>query len=283
MTENNTKNASLVHKAGKFRIQDNTQKGVENIHFSIFMETDIGREWWKKNNITKKVDAEEPDFLFETSMGKVIGLEITNFIVKTDKYEPAVALRGIANQVCQHFKKTKGIALSLTINFWDKRMWCACTFKELIAAAHDPGFKRLEMKNKDIKQAIIDVLQGDIKPRDLVKRSIEVGSQTFKITATRWNEPYISVSIGSEGMCIEDSFAELQKTIRDKDEKHKKYKEKCEKCDLLVVSDDSSTGNFADFTDQIKSYKFYSAFKNVYLLDLGFDTKVIKLKTKFIS
>jgi hypothetical protein len=62
--------------------------------------------------------------------------------------------------------------------------------------------------------------------------------------------------------------------------------EKCDECDLLVVSDDTRTGNFVFFSDKINKYKLVSAFRNVYLLELesrfrsNSDIKTTKLKNK---
>jgi len=79
MTVNNKnlKNASVIRKGGEYFIQDDGQKGKENTYLSLFMETKTGKEWWDKNKITKKMSSEKPDFIFETSTGKTIGLEIT--------------------------------------------------------------------------------------------------------------------------------------------------------------------------------------------------------------
>ncbi len=280
------KNGSVVFKCGKFRTKENSQKGEENLHFDIFMGTKEGKAWHDDNGIIKKIDSEKPDFVFKTKSGENIGLEITNIIVKSsqyhrEKYEATSALITIANKVCEYFKKNKGISLSLNIDFWDKRKWCARTYKELLTAAYDPGFRHLEAKNKEIKQKIIDTLsKSEITPAGLVKRRIEVGTQIFNVTATRWNEPYTEVCINNAGMCKEDPVEELQQAINSKNDKHIKYLKKCDECDLLVVSDNGHTGNFAIFTNKTENHRFSSSFRNVYLLDLGFHTQVIKLKTK---
>lgn len=286
MKENTTQNISLINKLSDLSPQHSRKKGMENVCLSVFMKNGIGKEWWIKNNITEKIVSEEPDFVFKTKSGKNIGLEITNIIVKSsqyhrEKYEATSALITIANKVCEYFKKNKGISLSLNIDFWDKRKWCARTYKELLTAAYDPGFRHLEAKNKEIKQKIIDTLsKSEITPAGLVKRRIEVGTQIFNVTATRWNEPYTEVCINNAGMCKEDPIEELQQAINSKNDKHVKYLKKCDECDLLVVSDNGHTGNFAIFTNKTENHRFSSSFRNVYLLDLGFHTQVIKFKIK---
>jgi hypothetical protein len=276
----------LAWKGGKRIIKADGQDGLEATYLLLFKDTKEGKDWFYKNKITKTTKEESPDYIFETEGGKNIGLEITNLVIKTDKQQATVALRTIANQVCQHFKKEKGIALCILIDFWDKRKWCARTYKEMMAAAYDPGFRHLEATNKEIKTAIINVLsQQDIKPMGLVKTHIEIGSQIFNITATRWDEPHTEASVNNQGACVEDPFEELQAAITAKNNKFDKYKNKCDECDLLVVVDSDSNGNFVCFSNKIKSHKFESAFRNVYLFDLNpwdDDRKMTKLKTKHI-
>ncbi|MDR3256893.1 MAG: hypothetical protein LBT18_04550 [Endomicrobium sp.] len=81
VNDKNFKNASFCIKGGKFFIQDDGQKGKENTCRLLFMETKTGKEWWDKNKITKKISSEKPDFIFETSTGKTIGLEIVNLVI----------------------------------------------------------------------------------------------------------------------------------------------------------------------------------------------------------
>lgn len=279
------KSTALISKGGRFIIQDNSKKGLEATYLALFTCTEEGKEWLTKNKISTKISNESPDFTFETSNGKTIGLEIVNFIFKSTKYhankhDVTSKLITISNQICQHFKKEKDIALSLLIDFWDKRKWCARTYKEMMEASYDPGFRHLEATNKEIKEALINsISQLDIKPNGLEKTHIEIGSQIFNITVTRWDEPHTSVHINNAGIVKEDPFEELQTLINTKNKKYETYKKKCKECYLLVVSDDSSTGNFCSFSNKTKSHKFISTFKNVYLLNLGFDTKIIKLKT----
>ena len=282
MTENNIKNASVIYKAGKFRIQEDGQKGIENTYLSIFMETDIGKKLIAKNNIVNKVPNETPDFLFKTSAGKTIGLEITNIIAKTDKYYATAALQRIANKICQHFKKENGVALSILIDIYDERR-LSPKWSDHISYRYDPGFKRLEVSEKNIKDAIIaDISKEDFSKLWHRKIWIDLPPHQFIVNYDKMHEPYTSAHVNNSGMCIEDPFLDLQNTINDKNNKYKKYIEKCDECHLLVVSDDSSTGNFTIFSNKINSYEFVSAFKKTYLLDLGshFNIKIIKLKTR---
>ncbi|MDD5022356.1 MAG: hypothetical protein PHR82_09555, partial [Endomicrobiaceae bacterium] len=66
----------------------------------------------------------------------------------------------------------------------------------------------------------------------------------------------------------------------DKNTKYETYKNNCDECDLLIVSDDARSGNFVHFTDKLETHKFKSIFRNVFLLDLGFNNnKITKLQT----
>lgn len=278
LQEHNRQNSSLVYKGGKLIIQEDGQKGLENTYLNFFMETEAWKEWCDKNKATKIIPGESPDFVFETSNGKNIGLEITNLIVKTKWRRATAALQNIANQVCQHFKKEKGIALSIIIDIYDERKFSARS-QDIISYRYDPGFKRLDASKKDIKNAVIKVLSEEvIKPWDVTKKWIKIGFQMFVVTADRMNESYTSAHVNNSGICTEDPFEELQNTINAKNTKYEIYKSKCDECDLLVVFDDS-TGNYAFFTHKISSYEFVSLFRNVYLLNLGNRTST-KLRTK---
>jgi len=280
-------NKKIIRKGGMFIIQDDGPKGTESTYLALFTRAKEGEEWMSKNQITTKISNESPDFIFNTPSGKIIGLEITNFIVRSNEYHAAkhistATLYTIGNQVCQYFKK-KGIALSIVIDIWDPRKW-SVHWSDILEHRYDPGFKDLDASNKEIKDAIIKILlQKPVPSIGVVKESIDIGNQTFCISADRMHEPYTSVYVNNEGACKKNPFEELQATINSKNDKYEIYKNKCNECDLLVVSDDSSTGNFATFTDELNRREFISVFRNVYLLDLGFDTKVTKLKTQAYS
>jgi hypothetical protein len=273
---------NLIRKGGKFIIQNDGQKGSEATCLDFFMQTLEGKKWLHRHNIVNKISEESPDFIFETSTGKTIGLEITNLVIKTDKYHATATLNTIASQVCQHFKKEKDIALSLLIEIYDERKRSWRTKKEYLDYIYNPGFDRLDVPKKKIKDAIIAAIsKEDVPIWGLRKEWIDLSPHKFVITYDRMHEPHTSHHVNNAGMCKQDPFEELQDTINSKNEKYAAYKTRCDECDLLVVSDDGSTGNFAFFTDKIKSYRFISSFKNVYLLDLGMSSaKTIKLKTK---
>ncbi|MDR0399077.1 MAG: hypothetical protein LBH33_04700 [Endomicrobium sp.] len=281
MIENDIKNASFIHKGGKCIIQEYGQKGKENTYIDFFMESEAGKEWYDKNKIISKASCESPDFIFKTSTSKTIGLEIIDLFVQN---KATLVLRTIANKICQYFKKEKGIALSILIDIYDERK-LSHSYQEHLKYLYDPGFKHLEVSEKKIKNTFIaEILKEDIPKFGSHKIYIELPPHKFIVTIDRGDEPYTSVHVNNSGMCIEVSFDELQAVINSKNKKYKRYIEKCNECDLLVVSDDSSTGNFAYFSKKINKYKFDSAFKNVYLLDFGShsDTKTTKLKTKLI-
>lgn len=277
----NCDDTSLIHKSDNAIIQ----KNLENTHFSFFKETKLGQEWHRINEIVKKLDSLHPDFIFETLTGKTVGLELTNLIVQSNKYyidkhEATARLEEIGNKVCQYFKEEKGISLSLIIDIYDPRKWSP-KWKDHIEACYDPGFRHINASNRDIKNAIIEALsEKPIPSFGIVKKWIDIGNQKFCITADRMYEPNTSVRVSNGGVCKDDPFEELQITINNKNAKYVTYKNNCDECDLLVVSDDGSTGNFANFTYKLETHKFTSLFRNVFLLDLGFNNiKVTKLIT----
>ncbi|MDR3256894.1 MAG: hypothetical protein LBT18_04555 [Endomicrobium sp.] len=160
--------------------------------------------------------------------------------------------------------------MSILIDIYDERKFSGNS-QDRLSYCYDPGFKHLEVPENDIKNAIIaEISKEDVPAWGVSKRYyIELPPYKFRINVDRFFEPYTCPAhINNSGMLREDPFDELQGVINSKNEKYKIYTEKCDECDLLVVSDDSSTGNFVLFSDKIKKYKFVSVFKNVYLLEL---------------
>jgi len=271
---------NFTHKGGRFIVQGDRKKGSESTYLNFFIQTFEGKKWLDKNNITKATPEESPDFIFETSTGKTIGLEITELFLKTDKFQATSTLQTIAKQVCRHFKKEKGIALSLIIDIWDERKWNA-NWSDHIDYRNNPGFERLEVPKKKIKDAIIAAIsKEDIPAFGHNKLWIELPPHKFIIDCNRMHEPHTSTFVNNAGMSEEDPFEELQEGINGKNEKYATYKTRCDECDLLVISDGSSRGSYVNFSNKINSHKFFSSFKNVYLLDFGMDgAKTIKLNT----
>jgi hypothetical protein len=52
-----------------------SKKSIENTYLSFFMESEAGKEWYDKNKIVRKISSESPDFIFEMTHEKTIGLE----------------------------------------------------------------------------------------------------------------------------------------------------------------------------------------------------------------
>ncbi|MDR2949951.1 MAG: hypothetical protein LBV71_12180 [Prevotella sp.] len=283
----NTKlpDASIVRKGGKYHIQEDGKKGEENTFLSLFLQSKAGMNWLINNKIidNKPEESESPDYLFTNSQGEKIGIEITKLLIKTDKFEATARLNNIANQVVQYFKKEKGIALSLLIDIYDERK-LSVDWNEILDACDNPGFDKIEVADKKVKDAIIEAItKRGIPERGLKEVTVIVPPHTFIVAYDNvFCSPYTSVHVNNSGVCKDDPFEELQEVIIAKNKKMDKYLEKCDTCYLLVVSEDGSSGNFACFSNKILKYKFDSRFENVYLLDLGVfaENKVVELRRK---
>jgi hypothetical protein len=276
---------NITRKGGKYFLQEDRRKGEENIFISLFLESDAGKKWLVKNKMTdnKPQESESPDFLFTNSQGEKTGIEITKLLNKTDKFEVTARLNAIGKKVVQYFKKEKDIALSVLIDVYDERK-NSVDWNEILDACYNPGFDKIEPQNKKIEDAIIEAItkRGIPKP-GLEKVNVTVPPHTFLVTYDNvFYSPHTSVHVNNSGMCKEDPFEELQNIINSKNKKYESYKKQCQKCDLLIVSDDSSTGNFVCFSNNILNHKFYSRFENVYLLDLGSfaENSIVKLRKK---
>lgn len=263
----------VVHKGGQFIIQDDTKKGTEATYLALFARHKIGEKWMQDNGITTKKACECPDFIFEVPDWSTIGLEIVNFIYKSDKNIATMRLETIAKKVVGHFKQ-RGVPLSLVIDVYDPREWSS-NLAEHMNACYNPGFDHLNASDEELKKAFINALESEgIKPGEITKKWVEAKGQTFIITGSLMHEPHSSCHVNNMGRCIEDPFDEIQNLIDAKNKKIESYKKNCDECDLLLVVDNG----FVCFSDKLQEHRFKSVFRNVYLMDLSCEHKVSKLK-----
>lgn len=80
------------------------QKAKELEQLNSFMLTPIGFKWYQDCFITDNKQGESPDFILKTKLDKVIGIEITEFIVANKNTNYTQALTTIGNQVRQYIK-----------------------------------------------------------------------------------------------------------------------------------------------------------------------------------
>ena len=263
----------VVHKGGQFIVQDDTKKGTEATYLALFACHKIGKKWVDDNGITTKKSCECPDFIFEVSDRPTIGLEIVNFIYKSDKNTATMRLERVGKKIVGYFKQ-KGIPLSLLIDVYDPREW-SLNWKDHIDAHNNPGFDHLNASDEELKDAFISALESDgIKPWGITKKWVDVAGQTFIVNGSLMHDPHTSCHVNNMGRCVEDPFDEIQKLINTKNKKFESYKKNCDECDLLVVVENG----FVHFSDKLQKYKFESVFRNVYLMDLSLGCKVFNLK-----
>lgn len=263
----------VVNKGGQFIIQDDTQKGTEATYLALFVRHKIGERWVQGNGITTKKSCECPDFIFEVPDRPTIGLEIVNFIYKSDKNTATMRLERVAKKVVGFFKQ-KGIPLSLLIDVCDPREW-SLNWSDHIDAHNNPGFDHLNASDDELKEAFITALESEgIKQWGITKKWVDVKGQTFIVNGSLMHEPHTSYHVNNMGRCEEDPFDDVQKTIDSKNQKYESYKKNCDECDLLVVVENG----FVHFSDKLQKHKFNSVFRNVYLMDLSFGCKVTKLR-----
>lgn len=269
----------VVHKGGQFIIQDEGKKGTEATYLALFTRDKVGEQWMNDNGITTKKHREEPDpvpdFVFEVPERPTIGLEVVNFINKSDKNSATMRLERIAKKIVAHFKQ-KGIPLTLLINVFDPREWSA-KWADHLDACVNPGFDHLNASDSELKKEFISALESEeIKEFMVIKRPVTINGQTFILNASQMHAPHTHYHVNNMGRCEEDPFDEIQKIIDDKNKKFQSYKAECDECDLLIVAD----GGFVHLGDELQTHRFESSFRNVFLMDLSFGCNVIKLHIK---
>ncbi len=264
------------------------KKSEERKYLEYFLASDEGKKWYEKNKIISCQETEHPDFIFTTENNQKIGLEITKFIVKSMHGRALQHLMTIGNQACKYAQKQYGLNISILIDKWDKRKWCARTYKEMMEAAYNPGFWDIYNK-KEIKSGIEDIISRNIENLKrwpcFVKESINVQDEYFNISITAFPDMdgKFDCAVNNECYSKENPFDELQEKIDNKNKKIDNYLKKCDKCYLLIYLPDVSKGNYCHFTWKLKGHLFRSKFKSTYLCQWNTifteDNFVLKLKT----
>ena len=176
----------------------------------------------------------------------------------------------IGNQACKYAKKQYGINVSILIDKWDKRKWCARTRQEIMDAIYNPGFWDIYNRTA-IKNGIENIIDRNIENLKrwphLVKESIQVQDEYFNISVSGFENigGKFDCNVNNECYSKEDPFDELQAEIDKKNEKMDSYLEKCDKCFLLVYLPGVSKGNYCHFTQKLSEHTFSSKFEATYL------------------
>lgn len=246
------------------------KKEEEREYLRYFLSSDEGKKWYQQNKIVSYQDDEAPDFVFITENNRRIGLEITKFIVKSHHGRALQHLMSIGNQVCKYAQKHYGLNISILIDRWDRRVWQAGTYKEMMEAVYNPGFWDIYNKQA-IKSGIEQIVDRNIEKLKqwpcFVKESIFVQNEYFNISISGFKnmDDKFDCQVNNECFSKENPFDELQEKIDKKNEKINSYLQKCDKCSLLIYFPDVSMGNYCHFTDELNDHKFYLNFEDVYL------------------
>ena len=246
------------------------KKSEEREYLQYFLSSDEGKKWYQQNKIVSYRDDEAPDFIFVTEDNQKIGLEITKFIVKSRHGRALQHLMSIGNQVRKYAQKRYGLNISILIDQWNRRVWQARTYKEMLEAAYNPGFWDIYNK-RAIKSGIEQIVDRNMEKLKqwpcFVKESIFVQGEYFNISISGFEniDGKFDCQVNNECYSKENPFDELQEKIDKKNEKINNYLKKCDKCFLLIYLPDVSMGNYCHFTDELNNHKFHLNFEDVYL------------------
>lgn len=250
----------------------------EKNYMDLFLQTNEGKKWLKKNKIESIKQGDSPDYIFESQEGKKLGFEITELMIKTPRFMVLTALNSVLKKVCQHFYEKEGVNYHIILDIWDES-----DFILPYKPWYDRLIKKLELSPNDIKNAIIkSMFQKPTQHNPVVKTSVDISPHQFNITYSI--EPYMSAHINVWTDTFEKPIGELQKTIDKKNKKAEKYVDVCDSCAILIVSDYSENLGYANFEPkELKSRRFVSAFKDIFLLEIegsNRNVKTTKLKIK---
>lgn len=277
MKKDKSHSQSILLHSGRLFLVENTKKGREKYYLARFLESEQGKQWIERYHvdIKSKISSERPDFIFTTKNGDKIGLELTSFVLKdsTSKQkshaENIKALYRVGNKVVEYFLQKKNIPLSLLIEYYDERKWSP-NWKKHLEYCYNPTTPIFDIDFEKFKEVIIQRIESKGVPNwGVNKEYIEIGEYAFMVTFDKFYEPYTNVRVNSIGLCAEDPYAQLQQEIDKKNHKYDSYRKQCDECHLLVISEDSSTGNCVEFSAKTLKRKYKSAFPAVYLMDFG--------------
>lgn len=163
------------------------KKAEEREYLNYFLASDVGKKWYKENKIKSHMETEHPDFIFTTEDNQTIGLEITKFIVKSKHGRALQHLMSIGNQTRTYAQKKHNLNISVLIDKWDKRKWCARTRQEVLDVIYNHGFWDIYNKN-EIKSGIERIIDRNVEKLKqwphLIKETIQVQDEYFNITIT---------------------------------------------------------------------------------------------------
>ena len=259
------------------------QKAKELEQLNSFMQTSIGFKWYQDCLITDNKQGESPDFILKTKSEKLIGIELTEFIVRNKNTNYTQALTTIGNQVRQYIKKQYNLDVSILINQHDKLLW-STKWSDHLKRAYDPGFSDIPpaKKFKEKLQEFVDANADNLKKNAFVKGWITIRDEHFQISIITF--PSVSsgkfdCNVNNGGWCKENPIEDLQACIDEKNNKFENYIKKCDDCYLLVVLTGSSKGSFCFYTDKLLRHKYTSKFKEIFFYDVH-EKQAYKLHTK---
>jgi|InofroStandDraft_1065614.scaffolds.fasta_scaffold00013_214 hypothetical protein len=252
--------------------KEQDKKLEEQEYLNGFKETNIGKQFYENCSIADVFEAtEQPDFILKTKSEKLIGIELTEFIVRNKNTKYTQALTRIGNQICKYAKKQYDLCMSMTIEQFDKLLWSP-NWNNHLKRTYDPGFSDIP-SHKEFKerlQEFVSTNMDNLKKKAFVKGWITIQDEHFQISIITF--PSVSSGkfdchVNNGGWCKENPIEDLQVCIDEKNNKFENYVKKCDDCYLLVILQDSSKGSFCFYTDSLLKHKYISKFKEVFFYD----------------
>ena len=245
------------------------QKALEVFYLSQFLNTPEGQKWKKENMVCNYEDYECPDFLFSTSTGTKVGLEIVDWVNQTKECRATQILLDVAGDICRTIKRERNINLSLIIDIYDPNEWEAETRKDFLKHAYNPGIKHLQANKKEIKKRFLEIILNTPNLTDYPEQKwVEINSQKFKLSFSRSWRDYPNFFVNNISTCWNNPIQAIQDVISDKNKKYTSYTKNCKTCSLLIVPPLYNTGNCLITPEVISSHHFNSKFKKTYILEL---------------
>ena len=263
------------------------KKIEENNYIDNFLKTPLGEKWCQKYNFQNRIESEHPDFIFITQDNRKIGLEVTNFIIKSKHGIALQSLKTTGNKICKHVHKNYGFYISMIIDKFDKRKHCARTREEFLESVYDPGFID-RFNEKEIKSKIYPIIDKKIEKLKnfpcFIKESIEINNEylTFSISRFPDIDGNFYCHVNNQSFSLENPFKELQKEIDKKNAKLDNYLKNCDECFLLIYNPDVSKGNYCHFTDKLNKQKFSYKFINVFFYDKHNKISIVLKNNNFL-
>jgi hypothetical protein len=186
---------------------------------------------------------------------EIIGVEVVNLIIKSERQETTAKLNKIARNVC------------LKLSQFSKLNYC------IFLTCNNGNYAKINIKTSDYVNKIYKIITEDTDIKIGKTRNVNfklkdnnILQLSYSINESNYNFPGTS----DGGVVHNNPYDLLISVINAKNNKYNNYRKKCNKCVLLIVSDNlAGNSSFIEFDDTLEQEVFQTEFNEIFLYEFG--------------